>query len=68
MIHNNYVSIVVIYHPFIDYGVSGSNCLHSMLYLRKDHSVLIYKQYKGNISKNHVIIFVNLQEFSCCGL
>ena len=39
----NYVSIMVIPHPFIDYAISGINGPHAMLVLLKENYVLIYK-------------------------
>ena len=35
MISENYVRIMVIYYPFIDYGKSGGNSRHYMLALHK---------------------------------
>ena len=43
MVYDIYVSIMVIYHLFIEYGLSGINSQHSMLALRKDSSIFIYK-------------------------
>ena len=64
MIYENYVSIMFIYHPFNSYGLSVSNSRHSMLALRKDINVLIYKGMQENISTNCVRIFGNLQQFN----
>ena len=55
---------MVIYHPFIDYDISGNYSQKSMLYFLKDNIFLIYKEHKENIPSNYVRIFGDLQKFS----
>ena len=46
---------------FNDYVIFGSNNQHIMLDFTMDNSVLIYKDNRGNISNNHVIIVVTFK-------
>ena len=64
MIPNNYFSIMIIYHPSINYSKYGNNIRSSMLPLIKDNSVLIDKKHQENINNNSVCTIGNLQQFS----
>ena len=41
---HKYVTIMVIYHPFINSGLSKSNSQHSILDLNKDKDALLQKE------------------------
>ena len=68
MILDKYLSIVVIYHPLIEYVISVSNIQHSMLVLRKENTVLIYKGLQENTANRYFSIFGNLNNFNHCRL
>ena len=59
---------MIIYHPFIEYGQSGSNDQHSMLYFCKDNSTVPYNKSQENISSNYVRIYDNSEQFCHCYL
>ena len=61
---HNYVSNIVIYHPFIYHGISVINIQDSMVCLHIENYVLIHKEHQEHLSNNYVRIFGHLQQFS----
>ena len=53
-----YVSIIVIYHPFINYFASESNIQHSMLALHKDKNYLLSMKFRENFPTNMLAYLV----------
>ena len=66
MIADIYVWNMVIYHLFIDSGISRSNSQHSMFALFKGYNELMYTEKQNNFPDNYLIIFSNSQQFCHC--
>ena len=54
---------MVIYHPFVDYGIFRNISQHSMFVLPKDESGLMYNEHQENNDNSYVITFSNIQQF-----
>ena len=64
IIAKKYISIMVTYHKFIEYGIFGSNFRHSMLDFLNENSIEKYNDNPYIISNNNVTIFGHLQQLS----
>ena len=64
MIADNYGIIMVIYHPFAEYDISGTDSQNSILDLIQWDNVLIYNDHQETISDKYVSVFSNLHYYS----
>ena len=57
MVADNYVRIMVIYHPFVDNGISVSKIQHSMLDLLSN-KMFYYKRNTNNILPTSMLAYL----------
>ena len=64
MIANKYVTILVLYYTFIDYGIFVSYIQHPMLDFLNKNTISIYNGHKKKWGYNHARISGDFQQFS----